>query len=96
MGISLEEKVLNFIHSRFPVDCRWTDGNCYYFAVILKDAFKGEIYYDEVDGHFITLIDDKYYDWTGVVEVNSDYISRWETLQLVEPLRAERIIRDCL
>ena len=35
-------QVEEFIQRRFPVDCNWTNGNCYYFAVILnysKDYF---------------------------------------------------------
>ena len=36
--------------------------NCYYFAMILKDRFNGEIYYDVINGHFLTLIKYKLYD----------------------------------
>lgn len=39
-------EVTEFIHRRFPDDCNWTSGNCYYFAVILQARFGGEkLYY---------------------------------------------------
>lgn len=42
-------EVLEFIHRRFPVDCDWLSGNCFYFAIILKSNFKsGDIYYDVI------------------------------------------------
>lgn len=32
-------KIEEFINRRFPNDCNWLSGNCYYFAIILKDRF---------------------------------------------------------
>lgn len=65
------ELVQDFINRRFPSpyasDARWTCGNCYYFSLILKDRFKGSIYYDVIHGHFLTLIDGSFYDATGLV-----------------------------
>ena len=56
-------EVLEFIKRRFSVDCNWTTGNCYYFAIILKDCFSsGKIFYDVINGHFIFFYDGKYYD----------------------------------
>ena len=55
----MREQVLEFIYRRFPDDCHWTDGNCYYFACILKARFEeGEIWYDAVDGHFVFKLED--------------------------------------
>ena len=34
-----EEQILAFIKRRFSQDCNWIDGNCYYFATILKTRF---------------------------------------------------------
>ena len=63
------DMVLEFIHRRFPVDCHWLDGNCYYFALILLDRFPiGKILYDVIDGHFVCEIDGVKYDWSGVVD----------------------------
>ena len=65
--------VLDFINRKFPSarnsDSHWLSGNCYYFAAILKDRFLTEnptIYYDVIHGHFLTLINDKLYDATGL------------------------------
>ena len=64
------DSVLEFINRRFPdsskSDAKWTSGNCYYFALILKDHFNGDIYYDVSQGHFFTLINDGLYDATGL------------------------------
>ena len=38
-SFDLEEIVLKFIKRRFPVDCNWLSGNCYYFAQILMARF---------------------------------------------------------
>ena len=33
-------EIIEFINRRFKLDCNWTNGNCYYFALILADRFK--------------------------------------------------------
>ena len=46
--------IIQFINKRFKNDCDWINGNCYYFAVILKDRFpEGSIFYDVTCGHFV-------------------------------------------
>ena len=43
------DEVLEFIRRRFLQDCHWRDGNCYYFALILKDRFpESRIVYDAI------------------------------------------------
>ena len=37
------QEVMEFIQRRFPKDSNWTNGNCYYFALILSDRFNGTI-----------------------------------------------------
>lgn len=62
----MEEKILEFIKRRFPVDQGWTTRNCYFFALILKSVFFGEIVYDVIAGHFLFLgADGNLYDWNG-------------------------------
>lgn len=51
-----KDKVLEFIERRFPTDSRWMNGNCYFFALILKDVFGGEIFYEVIAGHFVCMI----------------------------------------
>lgn len=98
------KKVLDFIHRRFrDYDCNWTNGNCYYFAVILVDRFKDEgaaIYYDTVDGHFICKIDDIFYDWNGALTFEEEhiekYIKKWSDLCNEDPIWSNRIVRDVI
>lgn len=89
-------EVLEFIKRRFPVDCNWTTGNCYYFSIILKDCFSsGKIFYDVINGHFIFLYDGKYYDWTGEIKPNG-YLVEWDKFEEYDSLQKQRIIHDCL
>ena len=93
------DEVLDFIKRRFPKDCNWTSGNCYYFAVILKARFGGTILYDVIDGHFVVLINGDVYDWTGSVRDSSDnnhayYV--WDAFEVYDSLQRSRIYRDCI
>ena len=87
--------VLEFINKRFPTDCNWTTGNCYYFALILADRFNGDIYYDVINGHFITKIQDNFYDWNGIVNTNNCLVE-WNKMDQYDSLVKQRIIRDCI
>lgn len=92
--IETKDQILKFI-SRFKEDCNWTNGNCYYFAVILKARFPdSEIYYDVIPGHFITKIGDSYWDWKG--ENSPQVPIPWETFIDYDRLQWERIIKDCI
>lgn len=73
----------------------FTKGNCYYFAVILKDRFDGDIYYLPIDNHFICKIEDKYYDITGKVKPTEIPIP-WIIYKKKDEAEAKRIIRDCI
>ena len=99
------DRVVEFIRRRFPCDCRWTNGNCYYFAVILKDRFPdGRILYDTVSGHFVTEIDGLRYDWTGVVDDKDGkdgktdrpvrYVA-WDGFAAYDRFQYKRVVRDC-
>ena len=45
----MKKDILEFINRRFDIDCRWTTGNCYWFAVILTSRFpQMEIWISEV------------------------------------------------
>lgn len=98
------KKVLDFIHRRFrDYDCNWTNGNCYYFAVILAERFRNEgaiIYYDTVDGHFVCKIDGVFYDWNGALTFEDEhiekYIKKWSELRKEDPIWSDRIVRDVI
>lgn len=89
-------KVIEFIQRRFPNDSNWTSGNCYYFALILKDRFGGEIFYDLIEGHFFVKIKKKYYDYAGEIDVNNRVFISWEKFDKYDKLQKKRIIHDCL
>lgn len=92
------DEVLEFIKRRFKNDCKWLDGNCYYFSLILHDRFKsGDILYDVLDGHFLYKYNNKYYDWSGEVSaINYDYLVVWEDFDKYDHIQKQRIITDCI
>lgn len=96
----MDEQVIGFIRRRFPSDCNWLTGNCYYFALILHDRFPwGRIMYDTTDGHFVVEIDGVRYDWTGAVDDSDgqhNYVPWREFRKHYDELQYERIERDCI
>lgn len=91
-------EILNFIKRRFPEDCNWKNGNCYFFAVILKARFpEGEIFYETVLGHFLFKLNGVYYDHDGVFpEADIRLAVPWDSFEEYDSLRRGRIIRDCI
>lgn len=69
----MKDKVLKYIKNFKCYDKNdvlvntFSKGYCYQFAVILKERFDGVILYDPIEGHFITLINDRLFDITGDV-----------------------------
>lgn len=87
----------DFINRRFKTDCNWLTGNCYYFAVILKERFGGDIYYDDIFGHFAVMIDGELYDWRGQhTRTSEEHWIKWDDYDEYDPLLKQRIIRDCV
>lgn len=92
----MRDEVLEFINRRFKTDCNWTCQNCWFFSLILHNRFpESSVWYDVIDGHFVTLIDGKYYDWTGEIRPDG-YLVEWEHFDKYDPLVKQRIIRDCI
>lgn len=93
------DEVVEFIRRRFKNKDRWMDGNCYFFAVILKERFKHlHIVYCPVPGHFMAhnLQTNTFYDFLGqhsITEAQPYY--NWETLKTEEPSLYNRIRHDC-
>lgn len=91
----MEDSVLEFIKRRFPNDLssNWLTGNCYYFAVILRERFLTKsptIYYDVIHGHFLTLIGDKLYDASGIAyKLSSDEMNKINRTQLWHPIELD-------
>jgi hypothetical protein len=90
------DKVEEFIHRRFKTDCNWTGGNCYYFALILKDRFpKGKIVYEVIDGHFMLLYRGHLYDFKGKHEKKGKFVD-WETFDEYDANIKRKVIKGCL
>lgn len=95
----MREEVLKFIdalrsvHKEAMIDV-FSNGCCYWFAVILCDRFDGEMYYLEVENHWITKIGDRFYDVTG--EVSGDNAERWSEFVLKDEALTKRLYRDCI
>ena len=93
---NMQDEVLEFILRKFKKDCNWLNGNCYYFALILKDRFpEGRIFYDVIIGHFVFIYKEKAYDWTGLCD-STEVLVDWENFDKYDDLLKRRIIRDCI
>ena len=90
------QEIFDFIERRFPKDSHWTDGNCYYFALILSDRFNGTLYYDVIYGHFVCKIEDKYYDYGGLVNLDKRVLVEWDKFEEYDKLQYHRIVEDVL
>ena len=91
------EVVVEFIKRRFPEDSHWTDGNCYYFALILKDRFEdGIILYDVIEGHFVFQRHGVKFDWRGVVDESGEHnYVEWDKFNEYDHEQYCRVANDC-
>jgi len=63
---NIKEKIYFF---RTPAEIMFADGYCYYFALILKDAFGGSIMWHKNHGHIVWMDENKIcYDIYGVFD----------------------------
>ena len=97
--IENKNPVLSFIDKRFSnynlSDC-FTAHNCYYFALILKERFKGDICYLPITGHFVCQICGEYYDYNGMIDITKEQPISLEEIKKIDKLWYERLIRDCV
>ncbi len=107
----MNNDILKFIQ-RFPIYDEktgaesiddWMGHNDYYFARILKTRFKGEIWYNLVNCHFLFRYFDNFYDWSGLraeYDLNEpdtmDNMIQWSKLKKFDRSRYERICRDVI
>lgn len=93
------EEVEGFLarfHEHDSVDDVFTNGCCYWFAIILacRFAFYGaEIMYDEVENHFGTMVNGRVFDVTGDVTDKFRWVP-WKSMS--DTLLTSRIVRDCI
>lgn len=96
------ELILDFIRQfrQLGAENCFSNGMCYYFAVILRERFANFgsiIMYDQVANHFALKIDDHIYDITGDVTNSEDY--NWEQFAALfreDRLLYQRLMRDCV
>ena len=88
--------VEEFIRRRFPIDNRWLDGNCYWFAAILAHRFPQlDIYYLPIEGHFVAGDGEIFYDWLGRKNLN-EIPQKLDTIRTQDPIWYSRLVRDCI
>lgn len=100
------DEILSFIE-RFPINeddvDQWMGRNDYYFARILKARFRGEIWYDLVNCHFLFRYFDDFYDWSGprneydfAQPSTMENMIKWNQLKEYDRSRYDRIVRDVI
>lgn len=94
---SEQRSILDFIERRFSdTDAHWQDGNCYYFALILKDRFpSGKIMYDPIDNHFLFKYRGKIYDSKGL-DTEERKLYDWSKYRNFDYLDYDRVVKYCL
>lgn len=92
------DEVSEFIKRRFKTDCKWTDGNCYYFAIILKARFpSAEIYYEVILGHFLAKINGRFYDYNGVYDPEEkSVLIPFDNLEKYDRFVYKSVIEGCV
>lgn len=78
----------------------FTEGCCYWFAIILCERFEmsgntTSIAFNQITGHFAAVIDGNMYDITGEIP-QSDEWTQWDKWLKDEPVYGEVVIRDCI
>ena len=71
-------------------------GYCYYFAKMLEERFNGEIYYLPIANHFITKIDNFFYDIKGLIISMEEKPYSWKDYQCLDELEVTRIKKYCI
>lgn len=75
------------------IEDTFLNGYCYWFANMLHGVFAGEIFYEPVEGHFVTKINERFYDIRG--DVTERYIGK-EMYNKEIYLKRKNIINGCI
>ena len=90
------KEILDFIATFKGSEAVFTNGNCYWFAKILKERFPdGDILYNSTFNHFAFDINGKIHDITGIIPEHKDWYY-WDFYKKEDPIHAMRIYRDCV
>lgn len=92
----MENEILDFINRRWKdKNQSMFDGNCYWFARILKMRFFFlDIFYLPVEGHFVAGYNGKYFDAKGKV-LTTDPIIPLQEIEETDFNWYDRLMRDC-
>lgn len=90
---AIEAKYREYRSRRFPKRGMWMEGNCYPFALILRDwlSFQGissRIVYDMIDGHFLNVFE---MPMKASSEVSFTVLADWEGMHALYPGYAARL-----
>lgn len=95
--ITVEKFVENFKKGfdKKTVEDIFLNGNCFHFALILKEMYDGEIVYDPHTQHFLTNVKGNYYDITGhVPEPMDEYL--WDDMEDIDNNEYELVKETCI
>lgn len=73
----------------------FTDGNCYHFSLIIQGMYGGDIVYDPHEFHFLTKIDNEFFDITGKVDEPMDYYY-WNELEDIDYTEYTLVQHNCI
>lgn len=100
--IDTNKTVIDFIFSfRGTMSDYFANGYCYWFAVILSQRFahlRPRIWYNVVENHFVTEIQNVLYDSNGIVNCYEPYdiYYIWEDYKKIDPTHTARITAQCI
>lgn len=103
------EAFINGFKELFPSEMEMVfyHGYCYWFAMILAERFKGEIWFNPTIVHFAAKIGNSLYDifgeveqgvdpYTGIYERDKDDWHSWESYQTDNYGNIDGIIKTCI
>lgn len=103
------EKFISDMKAVFPEELEFTfyRGYCYWFALILAERFKGDIWFNSKIVHFATKIDGQLYDIFGKIQpgvcslngeddYSEDYWWSWADYQIANHDVVESIVNSCI
>ena len=97
---NLSNEVLSFINSfkkMYPQEIEdvFSNGYCYWFSFILTNRFNGEIIYLPIQNHFVSFINNNYYDINGIVNLKEKPYN-WNEYKQFDELDYQRVIKYCI
>ena len=90
----MRKDVLDFIKQFESAQKLLLEGRCYWFAVILKERFDGQLMYNQIMNHWACLIDNQLYDASGAV-VNTCY-EEWPGSIIDDTTYYNRLVKQCI